>query len=508
MSHFRVPCFVDWPPDSKEGVERIFTKEDKHVTTVVLPRDKLVGVLNQFILENYADRIQLNYGYEVRPVDWNAGGANSVLVSVSRCEDEIARLNPSSVKTSYEEQPDVLCDTENFSLLQASFLIAADGTVRTFANSMERDDRERLQTLDPLRRFLARPFRVRRYPDDNQRVYKTIPLKAPPGWRPDLNYSARSKDGRVNFDALPANTNGDYCGVLLLRKGDPMADSNVDPTKFRAFLDEYLPQFSELLDDETVASAAKKPVSYLPGFRYAGPRLYQGQSCVLLGDSIHTVKPYFGLGANSALEDVVVLCDALDARNGDVAAAIRDFSRLRAPEAKTLVRLSRELDRPGKVGFVTFILPLILDSIFFGLAPKLFRPNIITMLQREQYTFQQVARRKRLDRILQVSIIGGIFSTGYWLAAQLVKLLARWSGRGHFTIAVSIALSLVLLRNTMKVLSAFLVPNLSPGDVLARLSKKVINSRTFLTPLRKLTKESTNGETFLTTIGNKNKDDS
>ena len=117
---------------------RLFTKEDKHVTTVVLPRDKLVGVLNQFILENYADRIQLNYGYEVRPVDWNAGGANSVLVSVSRCEDEIARLNPSSVKTSYEEQPDVLCDTENFSLLQASFLIAADGTVRTFANSAHR----------------------------------------------------------------------------------------------------------------------------------------------------------------------------------------------------------------------------------------------------------------------------------------------------------------------------------------------------------------------------------
>ena len=32
----------------------------------------------------------------------------------------------------------------------------------------------------------------------------------------------------------------------------------------------------------------------------------------MLGDSIHTVKPYFGLGVNSALEDVCVLDACLD----------------------------------------------------------------------------------------------------------------------------------------------------------------------------------------------------
>ena len=30
--------------------------------------------------------------------------------------------------------------------------------------------------------------------------------------------------------------------------------------------------------------------------RYVGPALHQGGSTVLLGDAIHTVKPYFGLG--------------------------------------------------------------------------------------------------------------------------------------------------------------------------------------------------------------------
>ena len=35
-------------------------------------------------------------------------------------------------------------------------------------------------------------------------------------------------------------------------------------------------------------------------------------STALLGDAIHSVKPYFGLGVNSAFEDVTVLSQALD----------------------------------------------------------------------------------------------------------------------------------------------------------------------------------------------------
>jgi hypothetical protein len=44
--------------------------------------------------------------------------------------------------------------------------------------------------------------------DDNQRIYKTVPWKVPTKWRNDLNYSARSKDGRVFFDSLPADVDG------------------------------------------------------------------------------------------------------------------------------------------------------------------------------------------------------------------------------------------------------------------------------------------------------------
>jgi 2-polyprenyl-6-methoxyphenol hydroxylase-like FAD-dependent oxidoreductase len=300
----------DWAPDSSEGVERIFT--DRPITTVVLPRDKLVGVLHQHIVNNYGNQIELNYGCEVHPVDFDKkdkDGNAVVVVDVAKCEPTTEdRLNPSAVGRSGTTIDDsAVCDVTNLARLSTNFLIAADGTARTIANRMEEDDKQKRQAMNPIQRlFAGQPFSVKRYIDDNQRIYKTIPFKLPQGWRPDLNYSARSKTSRIVFDALPANRNGSFCGVLLLKKDDPLAQANSDPKELRQVFQDFLPQFSELLDDETIATVATKPPSFLPSFRYAGPRLHQGDRTLILGDCAHTVKPYFGLGANSALEDVRV----------------------------------------------------------------------------------------------------------------------------------------------------------------------------------------------------------
>ena len=92
---------------------------------------------------------------------------------------------------------------------------------------------------------------------------------------------------------------------------------------------------------------------------------------MLLGDAVHSVKPYFGLGVNAAFEDVAALGAALDAAPS-VGAALRAFSRKRAAEARVLVSLSRSLDRSGVRAFLSFIGPLILDGIFHGALPALF----------------------------------------------------------------------------------------------------------------------------------------
>jgi kynurenine 3-monooxygenase len=420
----------DWAPNGpKEGVETI---KGAPVNTQVLPRDRLVGVLYQYIKENYSDQITLNYNVEVQPIDFHFQSGEDdhpeqALIRVAKCTP-MRRVNPSSLEEGGVDMDNIVCDT-NVEYISTRLLIAADGTIRTIANTIAALDHERVKEIkfNPIARSMAqrRAFFVKRYVDDNQRVYKTIPLKFPKDWRSDLNYSARI--GRANLEALPANHLGDYCGVLLLRGTDSLANANSDAKELRQLLDEGMPQFSQLLNDDVVAAVAQKPVSYLPTFRYVGPRLHEGDCTVLLGDCAHTVKPYFGLGANSALEDVKLFGNYLSSHE-KISDAIQLFSRHRAPESKTLVRISRDLDRPGKLGFIMFILPIILDSIFHKLAPRLFRPNVITMLQREAFTFQGLARRKRLDRMLQVLILGIGFTSAGLCARFLVNSLAKVVG--------------------------------------------------------------------------------
>lgn len=466
----------DWSPESgaEDGVERIFT--DRPVMTQVLPRDKLVGVLHKHVLDKYSDRIELNYGYEVMPLDFAANGNTAVKLKVSKCKASSGsasdRQNPASIAASLEKEGDEsseLCDVDTDSFtITSNLVIAADGTARTVANEMENNDKDRWGKLNVFQKLFAeKPFKIRRYVDDNRRVYKTVPMKIPSDWRPDLNYSARTKNGRINYDALPADRKGNYCGVLLVKEGDEFAASDTDPVKFRALLDESLPQFSKLLDDETVAAIAKKPVSFLPSFRYAGPRLHQGDRTLILGDCAHTVKPYFGLGANSALEDVKILEDSIN-ETANIPEAVLLFSKKRAKESKSLVKLSRELDRPGKLGFFTFILPLILDSIFHKLMPKVFAPNTISMLQKEGITFSGVRRRKRLDRAFQLILIGSGLSAAFSGLKAFVNTIAKITGKNSASVSFAIVSAFFLVTLARKNISFFTRSNVSPADVLTK----------------------------------------
>lgn len=385
-----VPGRKDW--NAAQGSEPIETiRTDKRYTTQVLPRDKLVSCLYQHIVDSqqkdpersYA-KLELCYGYKVEPVKIDVGRDIDE-------DDPRVLVDVAIVATDTNDGKD---DRNG---LAARFLVAADGSSRTFANEMERLDRNTRNTVDP--------FTVVRYTDDNQRVYKNIPFRIPDTgeWRRDMNYAVRTD--RIIFDALPANDKGDYLGVLLMAADDEMAQANVDPVLFHNFLQDQVPQFVDLLDEATVTSVAKRSPSVLPRFRYVQPRLHQDYRTVLLGDCAKTVKPYFGMGANSALEEVKLLSKCIEENDKDLERAICDFSDQRAPDIQTLVRVSRDLDRPGVVGTFTFLIPIILDGIFSKLAPQVFAPNVISLLQDEELSFQDAAGRKRLDRAGQVAIL-------------------------------------------------------------------------------------------------------
>jgi len=101
----------------------------------------------------------------------------------------------------------------------------------------------------------------------------------------------------------------------------------------------------------------------------------------------------------------MVLDKALNTTNNNIAEALPIYSNIRAKEARALVEISRKLDG----GFLTFILPLILDSLFSKALPQLFSPNTISLLQSENLTFTQVQNKKRRDRVLQCVAVAVAF---------------------------------------------------------------------------------------------------
>ena len=117
------------------------------------------------------------------------------------------------------------------------------------------------------------------------------------------------------------------------------------------------------------------------------------------------------------------------------------------------------------LGFVTFVLPIILDAIFHNAFPKIISPNVITMLQRDDLTFKQVARKKRLDRIAQVLFLWGggygIYATSRFALLSLSKAL----GRRVSTVAAGVGVGCVGVFLLSKLLP-FLVPGLAPADVM------------------------------------------
>eukprot|EP00804_Cyclotella_cryptica_P023330 CCRYP_000483-RA/>CCRYP_000483-RA protein AED:0.18 eAED:0.18 QI:0/0/0/1/0/0/2/0/187 len=179
------------------------------------------------------------------------------------------------------------------------------------------------------------------------------------------------------------------CIALLLRPDDESAPVECDPKFLREFFDVKYPQFSPLIGDVVMSDVAKKGVSTLPGFCFAVPRLHEGGRTVILGDAVHTVKPYYGMGANSGLEDVSILSDALNS-TPDLPSAVQQFTKQRATDSRALITLLRGMDRPGKIGTMQFVFPLIQDSIFHKLSPKIFDPSMFGMFHIEGVGFHEI----------------------------------------------------------------------------------------------------------------------
>lgn len=379
----------DWSPGQNVDTPRetIFTA--KKYTTLCIQRDRLTASLLEQVQSKYANSIKVEFNMQLQNVEWKSD-ENCALTF-----QQVGSADTSSAK------------------IESKFVIGADGVGSKLREEMASTYKNRLGL------GLGRDkVSVKHYDDNNVRVYRTIPMYIPPEkkWRGDLNYSARTKDD-INCDALPT-PEGPLIGVVLYRPGDDRLKSLKSGADARAFFERYLPMFSSFVKDDDLERFAQKRDSRLPSFSYAGPSLHRGKSTVILGDAIHTVKPYFGQGANSAFEDVSVLNDCLDETHDVIEKAVPLFTRKRAKDAEALVKLSRSLDG----GFLTFVLPLIVDSILNRALPWLFSQNTITSLQDQDRSFSDIWRTKLKDRILQ-GILGSAVVGVFWKVVLFLRAI-------------------------------------------------------------------------------------
>ena len=105
----------------------------------------------------------------------------------------------------------------------------------------------------------------------------------------------------------------------------------------------------------------------------------------------------------------------------------------------------------------------------------MFAPNTIAMLQKEGIGFSDVGRKKRMDRIGQVVILGSTLGAFGLLTKTLVNALANALGKESMSVMGGLALfgmTAILLKN----LASYLKPGMAPADVLNKTKSKVTDS--------------------------------
>jgi 2-polyprenyl-6-methoxyphenol hydroxylase-like FAD-dependent oxidoreductase len=390
---FEVAGRIDWSPETpaESPKETIFT--GKSYKTKCIQRDRLVSCLLRSIRTNSTldAAISVQHGLDCVGVTWDSESSFGNESQEGDTNGVILELQPSS-------------DPSTGRRVESSFIIGTDGGNSFLRDAMRQEDTS---------------FQAHRFEDTNVRVYKTVPLNLPVGWKRDINYSCRTKSG-INLDALPTKE-GKHLAVLLFRPWDKRVTGLKDTADARTFFEEHLPQFAPMLNDADLEVFVQRPHSRFPQFSYTGPRLSFRRATVLLGDAIKTVKPYFGQGVNSAFEDVCYLDQELERACDDIPRAIQAFSDTRAPDVKALVHISRRLDG----GFFSFVLPLIVDSIFNKLSPSLFKGNIISLLQKEELRFAEVLWIKRRERVLQALVVSSAMAAVYSAVRQIFTLGLR-----------------------------------------------------------------------------------
>lgn len=144
--------------------------------------------------------------------------------------------------------------------------------------------------------------------------------------------------GEVMLIALPNDSSGSFTCTLFIPQG--MLEKLIKPDDVRKFFLKHFPDAVPALptlEEDFFANPAPSLVTIR-----CNPYHY-GSTAVIIGDAAHAIVPFYGQGCNAALEDCVLLSDAI-AQHGwtNLDKALSSYSTSRKPDADAIADLALE----------------------------------------------------------------------------------------------------------------------------------------------------------------------
>jgi kynurenine 3-monooxygenase len=164
--------------------------------------------------------------------------------------------------------------------------------------------------------------------------YKELTIAAGPDGRHQLDPATLHvwPRGDSMMIALP-NLDGSYtCTLFWPKSGRGGLDSLRTPPEIISFFEQHYPDAVSLMPD-LIEDYRANPVGSLVTVRC---RPWVSGRVALVGDAAHAIVPFYGQGANAAMEDCVELVRCFDEARGDWPATLAEYQEQRKPNTDAI----------------------------------------------------------------------------------------------------------------------------------------------------------------------------
>jgi len=210
-------------------------------------------------------------------------------------------------------------------------------------------------------------------------------------------------------------------GTIVLKPDHPLWDVHDVDECYKIF-EATFPQLHvrKMIPPEEMQRFAAVDAASFPLIQRAGGFVaHVGQGAVaLVGDSAHCFPPDMGQGVNSALEDIVELCDGLQSEG--LHGGVDFYERRRDEDIRSFMRIMRLANpyqyRQNKFRGALYFANRVFRTRLWKLAPDFFKPQISVMIYR-RYSYSEILRLadETTLRIYGVSaVLIAVIGAGVW----------------------------------------------------------------------------------------------